>query len=448
MEQLQIQINNMEDVKKGIDSAQRKACTSIVEIGYILRKADDAQIFRQQGYSSIFEFAKQEYGWEQSQTSRFMAINRQYSQGGYSTILQDKYEGYGQAKLTEMLTLPESIREEITSDMKREDIRQLKRDFKAAEEERQFSSFTNSFAPAHEKSTLEECIKAMYNMEQYAKNLDKLWPFVIWMEQYPDGNIKDQEVLMAIMPSGFGTVRAGGCMMFFKKDMISVIKGTSKETFSYQDFVNTLVEMSEGELTDCDSWYLRVFGKERPNTSPKMQENDETPREEQVSQEATKKVNNEQNGPEKLAKESTLHTETVQKEKIKETVEEENKVKEEENDETSMGEPLKGQSIISEFTETMPITYEKLSEEKEEHKEEATDIEPQEEVNEVEEQIIVPDLVDGECQYCAGNKDIESNDGEFHIHMTPTGIGRIEWNMQFAVMEFGYCPKCGKKLGD
>lgn len=41
MEQLSIVINDMEDVTKAIDQAQRKACTSIVEIGYVLRKADD-----------------------------------------------------------------------------------------------------------------------------------------------------------------------------------------------------------------------------------------------------------------------------------------------------------------------------------------------------------------------------------------------------------------------
>ena len=110
MEQLSIVINDMEDVTKAIDQAQRKACTSIVEIGYVLRKADDAELFRQKGYSSIFEFAKQEYGWDKAQTSRFMAINREYSEGGYSTVLKAQYEGYGQAKLSEMLMLPEQIR--------------------------------------------------------------------------------------------------------------------------------------------------------------------------------------------------------------------------------------------------------------------------------------------------------------------------------------------------
>ena len=58
MEQLSIVINDMEDVTKAIDQAQRKACTSIVEIGYVLRKADDAELFRQKGYSSTKAMVK------------------------------------------------------------------------------------------------------------------------------------------------------------------------------------------------------------------------------------------------------------------------------------------------------------------------------------------------------------------------------------------------------
>ena len=72
MEQITIVLNDMEDVKREIDNCQRKAVKSVVELGYILRKADDAELFREAGYSSIFKFAEAEYGWNQSQTSRFM----------------------------------------------------------------------------------------------------------------------------------------------------------------------------------------------------------------------------------------------------------------------------------------------------------------------------------------------------------------------------------------
>ena len=56
MEQITIVLNDMEDVKREIDNCQRKAVKSVVGLGYILRKADDAELFREAGYSSIFKF--------------------------------------------------------------------------------------------------------------------------------------------------------------------------------------------------------------------------------------------------------------------------------------------------------------------------------------------------------------------------------------------------------
>ena len=55
MEQITIVLNDMEDVKREIDNCQRKAVKSVVGLGYILRKADDAELFREAGYSSIFK---------------------------------------------------------------------------------------------------------------------------------------------------------------------------------------------------------------------------------------------------------------------------------------------------------------------------------------------------------------------------------------------------------
>lgn len=56
-------------------------------------------------------------------------------------MLKAQYEGYGQAKLSEMLLLPEQIREELHPDMKRDEIREIKREYQAAEQARQFGGF-------------------------------------------------------------------------------------------------------------------------------------------------------------------------------------------------------------------------------------------------------------------------------------------------------------------
>lgn len=283
MEQLTIQIDSMKDVEREIDRAQRKACTSIVEIGYILRKADDAQLYKEKGYTSIFTFAKETYGWDQSRTSRFMAINREYSEGGYSAVLKTEYEGFGEAKLSEMLLLPESIREEIGPDMKRDDIRRIKNEYKQAEEEKEIETFSEAFAPAQMESKgsrLEKCIKDLFNKEQYAIRIPHLWKH---MKMCKEGNpVNEQDILMAVKENGYGYERVRSCMCFFRKDGLSVVTGNQKERHSYTDLLHTLLDIDgQVELDEPERWYENVFhqpfpGKET-DSATKSAANSESP---------------------------------------------------------------------------------------------------------------------------------------------------------------------------
>lgn len=415
MKQLSININTMEDVKREIDKAQRKACTSIVEIGYILRKADDAQIFKEKGYSSVFEFAKQEYGWDQSRASRFMAINKEYSAGGYSCILEEKYEGYGQAKLAEMLQLPESIREEIGTDMKRDDIREIKKEYKAAEEERTLESFGSAFAPAHEGDGIfHKAVKNLFNISEYAKRIPQIWPYLLKRDAGEE--INEQDVLLAIIASGYGYARAGSSMIFFRKDQLSVLQGKEKETHTYTEFLDAMLQLSKlVELDTPGHWYLMLYGKQLPEEKTEVSANQSQKRE---------------------GKSAT-------------------------NNENTEGDiTLDGQTEIREFAEEMPIKYEKslnetgaavredtVSEEKEPPESDENNENTEGDIDSE----VVPDMVDGVCQYCAGQKDIETNDGGFRLHITSVGIGRIEsahGTTGYGIIEITYCPKCGKKLGD
>ena len=100
---------------------------SFVRIGYALRKIDDGKLYEQDGYKSVAEFAKAEYGLEASTVSRFMSINREYSIDGYSERLREEYLDLSRSQLEEMLKLPEPDRQMITPETPREDIRDLKR---------------------------------------------------------------------------------------------------------------------------------------------------------------------------------------------------------------------------------------------------------------------------------------------------------------------------------
>lgn len=109
--------------------------SSFVRIGYILRRIDDCRGYEQEGYKSVVEFARAEYGLEASTVSRFMAINKEYSVDGYSEMILPEYMDFSRSQLEEMLKLPAADREMITPETPREVIRELKRFNKEAGKE-------------------------------------------------------------------------------------------------------------------------------------------------------------------------------------------------------------------------------------------------------------------------------------------------------------------------
>ena len=97
-----------------------------IELGYQLKVARDTGVLAGSGYNTMSEFAKAEYGIRPDETTRYMQLNDTYSENGYSRRLMDKYTGIGKSILTEMLYLPDLVREEITPSFSREDVRTLK----------------------------------------------------------------------------------------------------------------------------------------------------------------------------------------------------------------------------------------------------------------------------------------------------------------------------------
>lgn len=359
MEQLSIQIGSMEDVTKGIDAANRKACTAFIEIGYILRKADDGQLYKEKGYTSIFHFAEHEYGWDKSRTSRFMAVNREYSEGGYSCVLKECYMGYGQAKLEEMLKLPEGIREEITPETKRDDIRQIGKDYKEAEEKRQEEQFIESVAPAQQnkEDLFIQAVKTLFTQEDYAERIPDLWPYIL---RHRNGEtVNAQDILMTVTPNGFGHARADSFMIFFRKDEIAVLRGREKETQDWTGFIDTLTRLYP-EADTPEEWYLEVFGKELPKEAPPKPEksaaNNETSRSDTHLETRKKEHKKQENTPSKEPQKSPSATGGIPEKPKQEENVTGAAVKTGEKNETSRSDgPLEGQTEISEFAEEMPV---------------------------------------------------------------------------------------------
>jgi hypothetical protein len=78
------------------------------------------------GFKSLAEWAHDRYRLSPSTVSKYKHINEVFSLGGNSDQLDPQYIGYGFSKLTDMLALPDKDLEQLSPDMPRADIRELK----------------------------------------------------------------------------------------------------------------------------------------------------------------------------------------------------------------------------------------------------------------------------------------------------------------------------------
>ena len=403
MEQITIVLNDMEDVKREIDNCQRKAVKSVVELGYILRKADDAELFREAGYSSIFKFAEAEYGWNQSQTSRFMDINREFSKDGYSIELQDRYIGYGQAKLSEMLTLPDNIREELSPEMKREDIREAKREYKKAEETQKENNFaaTVTFEPT-DNNFLTDSIKVLLGQKEFTDKLKKLYPHMTRIMYV--GKVDTEGVAMAVSGTGFGFTRAGAYMYFFKDKEVRITKGMQKKTYSYEEFAKSAAAIRNPSGLSLSEWYEKVFGVSLP---------------EEKKEQPTKQEKEE---PKPKSKKPAVERKNVDLEQPEEPIE------------------CEGQTEIGEFTEKEEIGSSKTEGNNENSISDKDFKEP-----------VAPAQEKQLCSFCETGGYITSDDGATTLTilklLDDKGNVKVEMRDVSGKVRFNHCPMCGRCFG-
>lgn len=125
-----------QEYKAELDGEFQRTAEGFVRIGYLLKVARDTSILAESGYKTVSEFAEAEYNLNKTQVSRFISINDRFAEGGYSDRLQDTYKGFGYAKLTIMLQLPETLAEELTPEFTKSEIQDIKDEL---DEEKQVS---------------------------------------------------------------------------------------------------------------------------------------------------------------------------------------------------------------------------------------------------------------------------------------------------------------------
>lgn len=109
-------------IKNDLESMSKKFIT----IGYYLKYIRDNEMYTQDGFVSIWEFAQETYGISKSTCSRWMAMNDKFSRDGNSPYLREEFAHFGKSQLQEMLYLDDTQIEKATPEMTAKEIRQLK----------------------------------------------------------------------------------------------------------------------------------------------------------------------------------------------------------------------------------------------------------------------------------------------------------------------------------
>ena len=210
MEYLQMTLDDWLEMKQSLERELNNLKTGFIRVGYVLRKIEESRGYEQDGYRSIAEFAKAEYGLSPSTVSRFMAVNARFSLDGYSERLDPKYIGFHQSVMSEMLGLPDRDLSLVTPETSRQDVRELKQ-FNRQEPERGIA----------------EDIRELI-VNYFRENREEL------NELYDGTGAPAQEILN---PSGNKVYRKGMYMMFFYTDCVKTKKfGGETTQYSWEEF--------------------------------------------------------------------------------------------------------------------------------------------------------------------------------------------------------------------
>lgn len=294
-------MNEYKSFKAELDAELSKAADGFVKIGYLLRRAEDTNILKESGYKNVTEFAATEYGLTKDVVSRYININKKYSENGYSDKLAHRYQSFGMAKLAEMLTLPAAISDAIPDDLSKSEIREIKKEYEA---EQNITDMEVAIEAAELEASERETGQGISKQADTDK-YDVVYHIIkCWLHDNPQDFLKlcdgmeqskdEQFVKDIIAPDGTKVIitrvpGVGKLMMTCKADEgIEVVNMRSSETKKAEwtevdDAVVFLCAKDEGET------YKDVWQREYKEPYPEAIKEAEAPKEPKQSSKPTEK---------------------------------------------------------------------------------------------------------------------------------------------------------------
>lgn len=264
-----LNINNeyrsYKEYKAAVDNELQKTSESFVRIGYLLKVARDTDILKGSGYGSVNEFAYAEYNLDRSQVSRFININDQFSEDGYSDRLQEKYRDFGYAKLALMLLLPDTVREEISAGFSKSEIQEIKEEI---DEEKKITDIEVMLEGQDRQQGLMDSnlLRVMHQLLHEQPELYLQIHECIRSGGFPAG-MKD-----ILAPSGENVysvrIPGTGRMMIFLRETgeeipVTNIRSGEKEVYTWQQVYEALTGMFRTDLPPKEAWE-KAYGEGFP----------------------------------------------------------------------------------------------------------------------------------------------------------------------------------------
>ena len=278
-----------QEYKQELDAVLTRTAEDFVQIGYLLKVARDTNILAESGYATVTDFAKAEYGIDKTQVSRFISINDRFSEDGYSDHLLTSYKGFGYAKLTLMLQIPDEINEVLPPTLSKAEIQDIKdevdaeskvTDIEVEIEKAEAAAVTDWSILPPEGSPLK---RNLWQLGKEQENLfRKLWD-ICNKGQYP----RSASIMDALIPQGDAvyTVRIPGerrTQIIINSDGATVINLKTLERSKYipHDICYEVEELLNGGSSPEEQYkmlYCENMTPEEPEVAPVQP--DETPKE-------------------------------------------------------------------------------------------------------------------------------------------------------------------------
>lgn len=305
-----------QEYKRELDAVLTRTAEDFVQIGYLLKVARDTDILAESGYATVTDFAKAEYGIDKTQVSRFISINDRFSEGGYSDHLLPNYKGFGYAKLTLMLQIPDEINEALPPTLSKAEIQDIKdevdaeskvTDIEVEIERAEAAAVTDKPMLPPEGSPLKR------NLWQLGKEQEELFQ-KLWMVCFMEtasGNRNNAEIMDVLIPQGDAvyTVRIPGerrTQIIVNSEGATVVNIKTLERSKYtEDQICLVVRLLVDGGNSPEERYKKLYGEELTPEESEVApvQPDETPKEKKPEKRKESRVTKANTEPKKKPKE-------------------------------------------------------------------------------------------------------------------------------------------------